>query len=416
MNEVEYFEKMLLAKAIKYPEQRDKLRLLPEHFSNDKHSEIYKLITNDNKITQDDVMTAAVKEPKKYGSYDVVNDIVNFPIATKHGIDNDQYEIFSDYKQRLTLQLVTEYMNDQSEERSNIMMREIQSLNDFDIKGTDTKEDTLTDILDDLHGINEQTILRSGFRELDNIISGFEMQQLNVIGARPSAGKTAFALGTSVNLSRGGAEVTFCSLETTEKNITQRLLSSLSKVDLHKFKNPIERMNTSEIERVQSAMEEYADLNLKVEASGSLTPDELRRIINKMDSDKPCFVVIDYLQLMSSDVKHNSKYEEVSHISRELKKIVQEMEHVTIIALSQLSRSVESRNDKRPMMSDLRESGQIEQDSNMIMMLYRDDYYNPPEEIKIGAPSPLEVIVAKNKDGGLGTAELDFYKETQQIF
>lgn len=416
LTDVEYFEKMLLARALKFPTQRNKLKLAPEHFDNEQHSIIYTKLSNDMNVTAEDLLTDSVRNPEKFGDYEFIRAIVNFPLASEHGIENDQLQIYEFYKKRIIAETIKEYNKNPTSEQAVEVSRRIDELEKFDLKGTDTKINTLTDIMDDLYGENEQTITSTGFQKLDDIISGFEPQQLNIVAARPSMGKTAFALGLSEKLAKNGAEVVFLSLESTEKNMTQRLLSSIAKVDLYKIKMPSTRMSDAEIPKVIDAMDVYNNLPLRIEEHSKLTPNKVRRAANNITEGVQGFILIDYLQLMYSDSKQNGRYEEVSNISRELKAIVQDMPNITIIALSQLSRAIEQRNDKRPMMSDLRESGQIEQDANTIMMLYRDDYYNVPENIDPTAPSPLEVIVVKNKDGGLGTAELDFYKSIQKIY
>lgn len=416
LTDVDYFEKMLLARALKFPAQRNKLKLAPEHFDKEQHSIIYTKLSNDMNVTAEDLLTDSVRNPDKFGDYEFIRAIVNFPLASEHGIENDQLQIYEFYKKRVIAETIKEYNQNPTSEQAVEVSRRIDELEKFDLKGTDNKINTLTDIMDDLYGVNEQTITPTGLGGLDNIISGFEPQQLNVIAARPSMGKTAIALELSKNLAENDAEVVFLSLESTEKNMTQRLLSNIAKVDLYKFKKPSTRMSDVEIEKVIAAMDVYNSLPLRIEEHAKLTPNKVRRIANNITECKQGFILIDYLQLMYSDSKHNGKYEEISEISREIKMITQEMPNVTIVALAQLNRGVEQRNDKRPMMSDLRDSGQIEQDSSMIMMLYRDDYYNPPKDIDPTAPSPIEVIVVKNKDGGLGTAELDFYKSIQKIY
>lgn len=416
LSDVDYFEKMLLARALKYPAQRNKLKLAPEHFEKEQHSVIYTKLSNDMNVTAEDLLTDSVRHPERFGNYEFIRTIVNFPLASEHGIENDQLQIYEFYKKRIITEKMKEYQLNQTSEQAIEVSRTIEELEKFDLQGVDNKINTLIEIMDDLYGENEQTITQTGFDKLDNIISGFESQQLNVVAARPSMGKTAFALGLSENLAKNGAEVVFLSLESTEKNMTQRLLSSIAKVDLYKFKKPSSRMSDIEIQKVIDAMDVYNSLSLRVEEHAKLTPNKVRRIANTIPENKQGFILIDYLQLMYSDSNQNGKYEEISNISREIKMITQELPNITIIALAQLNRGVEQRNDKRPMMSDLRDSGQIEQDSNMIMMLYRDDYYNTPDDIDPTAPSPLEVIVAKNKDGGLGTAELEFYKSIQKIY
>lgn len=413
ISDVAYFEKMLLAKALKHPAERKKLRLQEKHFEDEKHGIIYSKLMNDLTVEPEDLLTESVRNPERFGDYEFIRGIINFPIPTKHGILNDQIQVYEFYKQRVVKSKIEEYNEKPTSERAIEISKTVDSLEEFNLEGNDSKINVLSDIMDDLYGENQSSVIRTGFNALDNIISGFEPQQLNVVAARPSMGKTAFALGLAINLAMQGNEVLFLSLESTEKNITQRILSNIAKVDLYKFKKPQDRMSEKEIERVIEAMDVYNKLPIKVVEQAKLTPNILRRMINNMPDDAHCFVMIDYLTLMESDSKHNSRYEEVTNISRELKKITQAMPNVTMIALAQLNRGVDQRQDKRPIMSDLRDSGQIEQDSSMIMMLYRDDYEN--NEVKTDK-STLEVIVRKNKDGGLGTAELDFYKSIQKLY
>lgn len=413
ISDVAYFEKMLLAKALKHPAERKKLRLQEKHFEDEKHGIIYSKLMNDLTVEPEDLLTESVRNPERFGDYEFIRGIINFPIPTKHGILNDQIQVYEFYKQRVVKSKIEEYNEKPTSERAIEISKTVDSLEEFNLEGNDSKIKVLSDIMDDLYGENQSSVIRTGFNALDNIISGFEPQQLNVVAARPSMGKTAFALGLAINLAMQGNEVLFLSLESTEKNITQRILSNIAKVDLYKFKKPQDRMSEKEIERVIEAMDVYNKLPIKVVEQAKLTPNILRRMINNMPDDAHCFVMIDYLTLMESDSKHNSRYEEVTNISRELKKITQAMPNVTMIALAQLNRGVDQRQDKRPIMSDLRDSGQIEQDSSMIMMLYRDDYEN--NEVKTDK-STLEVIVRKNKDGGLGTAELDFYKSIQKLY
>jgi len=414
LTDTEYFEKMLLAKAIQHPEERKKLKLSEKHFENDNHQALYTKLISDSNATTEDLLTESVRNPEAYGNYNFVREIINFPVATAKGIVNDQLQIYEFYKKRVIASKIDEYQKAPTSEKAVEISKTIENLEQLDLKGDDNKMTTLTNIMDDLYGVNQNTIIQTKFDALDNIITGFEPQQLNVLAARPSMGKTAFAIGMASNIAMQGYEVLFLSLETTEKNVTQRLLSSLSRVDLYKFKDPQNRMSEDEIDRVIQAMDDYHNIPLRVEEHARLTPNKLRRIINTIDPNRPAVIMIDYLTLMQADGRYNSRYEEVTSVSRELKMIVQEKSNISIIALAQLNRAVEQRQSKRPMMSDLRDSGQIEQDSNMILMLYREDYQDT--ETDPTAPSTLEVIVTKNKDGGLGTAELEFYKNIQKIY
>lgn len=412
-----FSETMLLAKALNYPDIRGGLRLEREHFSDPRYGAIYDKLTNDHTFTKELLLNDSLTNPERYGDYNFVQSIINFPIATKHGLLNDQKSVYGFYSERNQKQVMQEYLRQPNEENALKVYRMIKKLQDFDFDAHDKKLEILAEIHEDLFSTESNKLYPTGFDKLDNLIDGFERQQLNVVAARSSMGKTAFALQLADNLQKiEDAEVVFCSIESTEKNMTHRLLSSLSLVDLRKFKDPYNRMTENDIEKVIMASDVYYKADFIIEEHTRLTPNKVRQIANRIPRDKTGFIIIDYLQLMSSDERINDEYERITDVSRELKIITQEYENIVLIPLAQVNRGTESRNDKRPMMSDIRNSGQIEQDSSMILMLYRDDYYNKEEGADKSDPSTLEVIVRKNKDGGLGTAELDFYKSVQKIY
>lgn len=288
----------------------------------------------------------------------------------------------------------------------------VKQLDALTIKEENTKKKTLLNVMSDLMGETKPKILPTGFRDIDNLISGFHPGQLNIIGARPSMGKTAIAINMGVNFALSGCAVTFVSLETTEREITDRLLSSLSKVQLQKFKDT-SLMSEKEIDQVIEEIDTYEKLDFNVIDKNNTTPQKIRNIVGS--NDKTNVIFIDYVQLMKADGYSKDRRLEIEDISRELKIVAKETNSI-VIALAQLSRSVEQRSDKRPMMSDLREAGGLEQDGNVIMLLYRDDYYNKPEVTDLTGKSEVEFIVAKNKDGQVGTVVLDFFKPIQRFY
>ena len=412
-----YSETMLLAKVLNYPEEREVLKLNQEHFVDPRHGAIYDKIINDNTFTRELLLNDSLTNPERYGNYDFVQSIINFPIPTKHGVLNDQKTVYGFYSERKQKKVMQDYLRNPNEEAALKVYQVIKELQEFDFDAHDRKLEILAEIHEDLFSMESNKLYPTGFDKLDNLIDGFERQQLNVVAARSSMGKTAFALQLADNLQKiDDAEVVFCSIESTEKNMTHRLLSSLSLVDLRKFKDPYNRMTESDIEKVMMASDVYYKSDFVIEEHTRLTPNKIRQIANRIPREKTGFIIIDYLQLMSSDERINDEYERITDVSRELKIITQEYENIVLIPLAQVNRGTENRNDKRPMMSDIRNSGQIEQDSSMILMLYRDDYYNKEEGKDKSDPSTLEVIVRKNKDGGLGTAELEFYKSVQKIY
>ena len=411
--DTQHVEMMTLSKALKFPEARKELKIEPQHFENPYYREIYKRLISDDSITDAGLLNEAVKHPDLYGGYELVMEVTDYPVPSKHGILNDQEQVYAHYAERERKRLTTEYLDNPNEVTEITLRRGLQDLHDYVIDDHDSKHETLVEIMGEVNGEGGTATYKTGFESLDQIIEGFEMQQLNLIAARPSLGKTALGLNLSCNLEGLGAQVIFISLETTEKNITRRLLASLARVELGKFSDPSRYMTSDEGDRVINAIDRYYKMDLRVVEAGRLTPSDLNKIINTLDKDRPAFIFIDYLTLMRADKNYKSKYEEVTEISRELKMMTQSNKNLSIIALAQLNRSVEQRQDKRPMMSDLRDSGQIEQDSNLIMMLYSDEYQ---EEQANPDKSDIEVIVRKNKDGGIGTAELEFFKKIQKFY
>lgn len=414
LDEVDHFEKLTLARALKFPKVRNELKISSENFRDPRHGAIYEKLINDPNFNAEKLISNSVKDKTLYGDYNFVRSIIMFDVVSEHGSIHDQLQIYDYYKQREISELSKEYLQDPNDENAMKINNRVTELNAFDIHGDSGKLKVLSEIMDDMYNDVKKEQYHTGFKELDNIIDGFEMQQINVIAARSSMGKTAFAIQLGMNLSeRENTEVIFCSVETTEKNLTMRLLSSISGVPLRKMKDPHNRMTSDDISRVMLAIDKYYAMPFKIEEKARLTPNMVRSIINNVSDEKNVFIIIDYLQLMKSDSKHNGIREEINDISVQLKGLVQENKNVTIIPLVQVNRGVEQRNDKRPMMSDMKESGQIEQDSNMIIGLYRDDYYNKEEET--GDISELEAIVLKNKDGAIGTAITAFFKGIQRI-
>lgn len=414
-SEEEHFEKMLLARAIKFPKVRTELKIEAEHFKDSRHGAIYQKLVTDTDFNKELLITHSVKDKSLYGDYNFVMTIIMFEVSSEHGSINDQLQIYDYYKKRQISMLSQEYLQDPTDEKAMEMNNRITELSSFDIHGDNGKLKVLSEIMDDMHSNVSKPNYYTGFKQLDNIIDGLEMQQINVIAARSSMGKTAFALEMAKNLSKhDDTEVIFCSVETTEKNLTMRLLSSLSAVPLRKMKDPHNRMTAEDVERVMLAIDQYYKMDLKIDERARFTPNMVRSIINNVSADKKIFIFIDYLQLMKSDSRHIGTREEIMDISVQLKNIVQGNKNVTILPLVQVNRGVESRVDKRPLMSDIKESGQIEQDSNQIIALYRDDYYTKDEDEQT-AISELEAIVLKNKDGGIGTAYLQFNKPIQSI-
>lgn len=245
------------------------------------------------------------------------------------------------------------------------------------------------------------TGIPTGFTDLDYMTSGFQKSDLILIAARPSMGKTAFELNIAEYMAfRKNETVAIFSLEMSKEQLVNRLFSLESRVDSQKIRTG--NLEDSDWERLIESANVIGNSNLIIDDTPSISIGELRSKCRKYKLEHDLgIVIIDYLQLMTAGGRQESRQQEISEISRSLKALAREL-NVPVVALSQLSRAVESRPDHRPMLSDLRESGAIEQDADMVMFLYRDDYYNKESEKK----GIAEVIIAKQRNGPIGTVEL----------
>ena len=273
-------------------------------------------------------------------------------------------------------------------------------------------QDILLDTLEqiDLRYNNKGSItgLPTGFAELDHLTAGLQKSDLILVAARPSMGKTAFTLNIAAHVVlRAKEPVAFFSLEMSKEQLVQRLLCSEGRIDS-------QRLRVGELEE-----KEWGDLidtanrlsaaPLYIDDTPGITVMELRSKARRLKAEHGLsLIVIDYLQLMQGRASKSgdNRQQEISEISRSLKALAREL-NVPVIALSQLSRSVESRQIKRPMLSDLRESGSLEQDADIVMFLYREDYYDPETENK----NITEVIIAKHRNGPVDTVDLTFLKQ-----
>lgn len=245
------------------------------------------------------------------------------------------------------------------------------------------------------------TGLTTGFLDIDEKLSGLQKSDLILLAARPSMGKTALGLNIALNSAiKGNGHVAIFSLEMSKEQLVQRMLSSVSHVNLQKIISG--RLDEDEWVKIVQAMGPLSSTNIFIDDTPGISIMEMKAKCRKLKIEKGLdLVVVDYLQLMQSDSPSESRQQEISSISRGLKALAKEME-CPVLALSQLSRAPELRSDHRPILSDLRESGAIEQDADIVMFLYRDEYYNEDTDKKnIG-----EVIIAKHRNGPTGTVEL----------
>ncbi|UFJ40424.1 replicative DNA helicase [Brevibacillus humidisoli] len=252
----------------------------------------------------------------------------------------------------------------------------------------------------------EVTGIPSGYPDLDKMTSGFQRSDLIILAARPSVGKTAFALNVAQNVAaRAGESVAIFSLEMAASQLVQRMLCAEGNIDAQKMRTGW--LEEDDWQKLTMAIGTLGKAPIYIDDTPGITVQDIRAKCRRLQAERGLgMILIDYLQLIHGRGRGENRQQEVSEISRTLKGIAREL-NVPVIALSQLSRSVEQRQDKRPMMSDIRESGSIEQDADIVAFLYRDDYYNRESE----SNNTVEVIIAKQRNGPTGTVELAFLKE-----
>lgn len=255
------------------------------------------------------------------------------------------------------------------------------------------------------------TGLPTGFTDLDIMTSGLHEHELIIVAARPAMGKTAFAVNLAVNTALATPKaVAIFNMEMGAEQLAQRMIGSVGGIDMKRLQTG--QLDDKDWQKVNEAMSELGETNIYIEDTSGITVSDIRAKCRRLaNSEKGlALVIIDYLQLIQGGARYaGNRQQEVSEISRSLKTMALEL-HVPVIALAQLSRAVELREDKRPIMSDLRESGSIEQDADIVSFLYRDDYYNPDKHDLSGNTSVTELIVGKHRSGNTGTIELLFEK------
>ncbi len=275
-------------------------------------------------------------------------------------------------------------------------------------------EMVLSDYYDTLEELasrdQEITGVPTGFRDLDKLLTGLQPSDLIIIAGRPGQGKTGLVL----NIARNAAlyhqrHIAIFSLEMSNEQLVQRLISQQTGINSQRLRTG--RLNDREWTLLAQAIDQFSQTKIFLDDTPAITPMQLRTKCRRLHMEhKLDLIIIDYLQLMGGDSRNENRVQEVSYISRNLKVLAREL-NVPVIAAAQLSRAVEQRTDKHPQLSDLRESGSLEQDADIVMFIYRDEYYNEDSEHK----GKAEIIVAKHRNGPTGVVELLFVKE-QTLF
>ena len=341
---------------------------------------------------------------------------------TRTVLDNADMDIGTEYATKDYKELLTELEKGHAKE---IAQEIINSNNVSDMAVGIDKLKTVFTKTKQINKIDLKQAAKKFFQNIDNLDMQNSVKAKNwhrfnkvvklykgdvtVIAGRPGSGKTTFALSLALEFAKNGSEGLFFSLEMGEEQIINRMMSQLSLVPISKFQDSFEAKNLTQEEhgRITNAVEEMQRLadNLQI-ISGNFSSNEILEIA---ENDKPEFIIIDYMQLLRTSEGHG-RVEEITYLSMELKRIAMKLQ-IPVIELCQLSRAVEQRADKKPILSDLRESGQIEQDASVVIGIYREAYYNEEAD-----PEGMDCIILKNRNGNTGTMPFKFLGAVQKVY
>lgn len=398
--------------------------LRPESFYKDSHRLIYQTMLDLFEKSQPiDLLTVheALKKAKKLeeaGGVNYLLDLTN-KVASAANIEYHSRIIAQKFIQRELIRVSTGTIRDSYEDEKDVFeLLDEAEQNLYEI--TDTNLNTGYEKLSalaikarrEIEAVSQNdeavTGVPSGFEELDKITSGWQASDLVIVAARPGMGKTAFTLSLARNAALRGKAIAFFSLEMSSIQLVQRLISMEAEIDSRKLRNG--QLDQTEWLRLNQTIDNMAERPVYIDDTPAINIFELRAKCRRLKQNHEIgLIVIDYLQLMTSspNEKRGNREQEISSISRALKGLAKELE-VPVIALSQLSRSVETRGgNKRPVLSDLRESGAIEQDADIVIFIYRPGYYELDDDVDV--PKDLaEIIISKHRNGSLGTVNLRF--------
>ena len=397
-----------------------------EYFYLDAHAKIFEVIKNlylnKEPVEIETVISELIGKNllNQIGGVEYLNEVVN-SVATGANVEYYINKVYEKYTLRRMIEAATNIVTNASNPENNvndtIEQAEKNILNITKLRKTSefrSISEVLSKAQDDLESLAKNkgklTGLTTGLYDLDALTEGLHPTQLIIIAARPAVGKTAFALNVGMAAAKSTKKsVAIFSLEMPAEQLVSRMISSLGQIDNKKLQTG--RMENEDWRRVNEAISQLADTNIYFHDAGGITPSEIRAKCRRLatQGEGLGLVIIDYLQLIDSSSKYaGSRQQEVSEISRSLKTMALELE-VPVIALSQLSRNVEKREDKRPVLSDLRESGSIEQDADIVAALHAPDVETPTDD---EIPVPIELIILKHRNGPIKTINLLFKKKT----
>lgn len=393
--------------------------LLPVHFSDPRNKQLYRVM---HQLREEGISIDVITMYSKLTNPEAVVYMTNLAGSCPSAANFMYYEkiVVEEYEKQIVLHAAEQYMKHQDENTFDTLVEVSREITSYHVEESTSQKDDMLDIynsmFEDKGPLNGE--LSSGYPAIDYMTNGVKATDLIVIAGRPSMGKTAFAVNIALNIaekaskdkknqvSDGLQQVDIFSIEMPRKALLQRIISNMGNIGGEHWRDAY-RIPADVKNRIVQVQGVLGGLDLYIEDKSNVGVRDIERRIKEVHAtgkvDKHV-IVIDYLGLMDLDMKLRHDLA-IAQITKGLKLLCKKY-NVTIILLSQLSRGVETRQDKRPMLSDLRDSGSIEQDADVVMLLYREDYYDREAEDGL-----VEIIVAKNRNGAVGTVQLAFVKE-----
>ncbi|HDR6289464.1 TPA: replicative DNA helicase [Bacillus cereus] len=415
-------EQGLLGGLILDPDKIKDINLQPEQMYRPQHVHIFRTmleIDNGNEPVDFVTMTARLAEKGLIEDVGGIGYLAQLSETTPSTSNIKYYEkiVWSKWRDREVVRNTEAlkqavHSEDDTELAIQTQMAALLNLSREDKNSDGRIKDGLIEVFGELENpVRGLAGMDTGFTELNRMTAGFKPQELIIVAARPSVGKTAFCLNVGSNAAGEQGEgdvVAIFSLEMGQKELLKRMVSINGNIDGNRMKTG--ELNPDDWNKLTQAMGVLNNKNIRIFDDAGITTNFIWSKVKKLCDEFPgrqIMVIIDYLQLITGNPVHKgNRQAEIAEISRTLKTMARQL-NVCVVALSQLSRGVEQRQDKRPMMSDLRESGQIEQDADVIAFLYREDYYDRETENK----NTIEIIIGKQRNGPVGSVELAFVKE-----
>nr|WP_313795102.1 DnaB helicase C-terminal domain-containing protein [Staphylococcus warneri] len=410
MNERHEIESTIVASLLQKPDLIEKLRVKPEMFTHDGMKSFIEYVFEIGKVDHNEIYLKTTKD-KTFLDIDTISNLYNSKFIGYGFFERYQQDLLNLYQIDQTQNVLQEFNSEPSIHNFDEMLNKLQKVSLISATEESGTKKIVDHFVEELYSEEPKQQINTGYKLMDYKIGGLEPTQLIVIAARPSVGKTGFALNMMLNIAAQGYKTSFFSLETTGVSVLKRMLSADTGIELTRIKE-IKDLEPDELTRLTNSADKILKLDIDIHDKSNITTHDVRKQAMK-NKDVQQVIFIDYLQLMQTDSKLDRR-NGIEKISRDLKIIANETGAI-IVLLSQLSRSVESRNDKRPMLSDMKEAGGIEADASLAMLLYRDDYYNR-DDVDVSGKSIVECNIAKNKDGETGVIEFEYYKKTQRFF